>query len=83
MLALTMDDTALRLQAVATYVLYRTVHHVRRLTGIIGLAREQYVKRYLDQMLHEATRDDGRLRHCCRMRAGGSATSYTRKFSSE
>eukprot|EP00959_Pyramimonas_sp_CCMP1952_P054372 1137081-Pyramimonas_sp.AAC.1 len=72
-MAATVGDAALRLQAVATCILHRSFHHVRRLTGVSGSARRRYVKRDMGQMLHGATRDDGKLRHCCRLGAGGSA----------
>ena len=65
-LAHRMLDNDLSRQAVATYVLYRTVHHMRRLTGHAAASYETYLRHYMDQQLHEAVRDDKRLRHCCR-----------------
>jgi hypothetical protein len=72
MLAIPMTDDDLRLQAVATYVLYRTVHHIRRQPGRNEEARKKFVQHYMDQQLHEATRDDSKLRNCC-MKAGWAA----------
>ena len=65
MLATPMTDEDLRLQAVATYVLYRTVNHVRRLLTADETARKAFVHHYMDQQVHEATRDDSKLRSYC------------------
>ena len=64
-LASRMSDEALRLQAVATYLLYRTVNHLRHHRFAQPEERQQYIQHYLNQMLHEATRDDSALRRCC------------------
>ena len=61
MLADTLQDDDLRKLAVAVYVAYRTVNHVRHRTAVSS----QYIRDFFNQMLHEATRDDDALRRCC------------------
>eukprot|EP00959_Pyramimonas_sp_CCMP1952_P312041 6530725-Pyramimonas_sp.AAC.1 len=62
-LGATMDDTTLMLQATSTYVLYRTVHHIRHLRDQPRRDRQQYVQHYMGQTLHEACRGCARLRN--------------------
>lgn len=59
-------DTDLRMVAVATYVLYRTVNHLRHQTRLDGDDHSAYTRKFMDQMLYEACRDDLQLRRCCR-----------------
>ena len=68
-----MDDTTLMIQAVSTYVLYRTVHHLRHRRDPSGAGRQQYVQHYMDQTLHEACRGCARFRNVCQ-RASGAPT---------
>ena len=65
MLAESLSKDQMKLQATATYVLYRTVHHVRRQAAQGQQQRSTYIKHFMDQQLHEATRDDSKLRNCC------------------
>ena len=60
-----MNDTTLQLQAVATYVLYRTVNHIRHRPPAEETKRHEYLQHYLDQQRHEATRGDPKLQRCC------------------
>ena len=71
-----MQEEQLMLQAVANYILYRTTNYVRHRQALPGTAKAAHLSKYMDQMLHEATRDDGRLRQCC----GGQG--FKRKASS-
>ena len=59
-------DSALLVQSVLVYVLYRTVHRIRRMLVRADEARAEYIKHYMHRQLHEATRDDARLRRCCK-----------------
>ena len=65
LLATSMTGDAIKLQAVATYVLYRTTNHMRRQPFRQAEHRARYVQQYMDQSWHEAARDDGPLRSCC------------------
>ena len=71
LLAENMTDDELVRQAVFTYVLYRTVNHVRRLTFADDGGRQTFCRQYMGQMLHEATRDDPRVRNRCQPRVPG------------
>lgn len=75
LLAVTMPLATLRRQAVATYVLYRAVNQMRRSREWANNRTESYSTHCMDQLLHEAVRDDPRLRKCCReaglVRSGG------------
>ena len=61
MMATPMDDVDLRRMAVTVYVAYRTTNHTRHHRN----ANQEYIKQYMNQMLHEAARDDAALRQCC------------------
>ena len=60
-MATPMDDVDLRRMAVTVYVAYRTTNHTRHHRN----ANQEYIKQYMNQMLHEAARDDAALRQCC------------------
>ena len=64
-LAAPMTDYRLSLQGVTTYVLYRTVHHVRRRGFVTEAQRAEFVRHYMSQQLHEATRSSAKLRRTC------------------
>ena len=72
----------LRQTAVAVYVLYRTVNHLRRASPL-GDASEEYKRHFMNQMLHEAARGDGRLRAALRAAQvpGGRAPPKRRRSS--
>ena len=67
----------LQLQAVANFILYRTTNHVRHTTLPAGDGRREYISHYMDQLLHEACKDDARLRMCCQ--GGHEAKGSKRK----
>ena len=69
-----MDDLRLRQIAVAVFVLYRTVNHLRH-TCPRGDATAEYKKHYMNQMLHEAARGDSRLQAA--LRRGQVPNRYT------
>ena len=66
MLATEHTDMQLRMGAVATYVLYRTVNHLRHRTRLDGDDRITYTCKFMGQILYEACRDDLQLWRCCR-----------------
>ena len=69
-----MLDTPLCMQAVANYILYRTTSHIRFAGNIPEDSRTEYVERFMDQTLHEATRDEPRLRRLCMQASGEQGT---------
>ena len=54
MLAEPLDDRELSVQAVAIYILNKTVHHVRRKCFANDMSRLEYVQHFFNQQLHEA-----------------------------
>ena len=58
MFAVSLTDGELQLTAVVLYVVYRTTQHLRHREPTTG----EYRNHFLNQMLHEAVRDDPRLR---------------------
>ena len=65
LLATTMTDVSLGIQSAMVYVLYRTVNQLRRMTFRTAETRDGYIKDYMYQQLHEATRDSPGLRRSC------------------
>ena len=61
MLASTLQDNNWGKLAVAIYVAYHIVNHVRHQHGVSLM----YIRHYFNQMLHKAARDDLDLRRCC------------------
>ena len=51
-------NTQLRQYAIAIYILYRTVNHLRH----VGRTTEEYKNHFMNQLVHEATRGDQRCR---------------------
>ena len=71
MLATTMTDEQLARAAIIVYVAYRTTQHVRHTRG----PTPDYIRHYMNQMLHEAIRDSSHLRAA----AGGASTPRRRR----
>ena len=65
-LATKMSDKTLQLQAVATYVLYRTVNHIRHRPLGAETAWREFLQHYFDQQRHEAARGHPKLQKCCK-----------------
>ena len=61
-LAASMADDYLQLEAVRNYVLYRAFNNLRRRTFVTLEERAGFAKSVMDQLRHEATRDDTRFR---------------------
>ena len=80
-LGVDMGDQALCLQAVSTYVLYRTVNHIRHRRFRDAQARSAYIKQFMNQLLHEACRGHARLRQVCQ--GSGSARPVRRPRAEE
>ena len=72
MFALPLTDRQLRLTAVSVYVMYRLVNHLRHNSN----NDRDYQMRFMNQLLHEAVRDNGSLRCCC---GGMPSTSGRRR----
>ena len=66
LLAVNMTDQQLQVQAVKTYVLYRAVNQVRRRAFDTAEDRTRASRAIMEQLVHEAVRDDARLRRACR-----------------
>ena len=71
MFATRMSDEQLGRNTIVVYVAYRTTQHVRHLSR----ATPEYIRHYMNQMLHEAVRDSGPLRTI----AGGAPTHRQRR----
>ena len=71
MLATAMTDDQLGRAAIIVYVAYRTTQHVRHVSG----PTPEYIRHYMNQMLHEAIRDSSHLRAA----AGGTPTPRRRR----
>lgn len=65
MLAKNMTPSALKVQAVANYVLYRTTQHMRHANLRGATDRTAYIGHFMDQQVHEAARGDDPLRKAC------------------
>ena len=68
MISMPMTPEELRIQAVVNYVVYRTINQARRKHFATGEKATKYISQYMDQQVHEATRDHPALRKCCHER---------------
>eukprot|EP00959_Pyramimonas_sp_CCMP1952_P437250 9154925-Pyramimonas_sp.AAC.1 len=65
-LAISMTDDQLQRQAIRNYVLYWAVNNLQRRDFGTLEDRAAFAKEIMNQLLHEATRDDARLQRSCR-----------------
>ena len=71
-----MDPLRLRQVSVAVYVLYRTVNHLRHAAPPDNTT-ETYRRHYMNQLLHEATRGDLRLRRALQVNRAPAGAART------
>ena len=72
-------DDDLRRMAVAVYVVYRVTHHVRHNRGVT----QEYIRHFMNQLLHEAVRGNSALRSCCGSGASGDVRRGQRRRRSQ